>query len=158
MYYENKSDWTLGKNKPNSNPIKPNCLKAKMDVTLYVTKDYRKNDIFAVPENKPKANPIQTQTKPVLSAVEKFLSLCTASVTIIRKSVIRQFKRGRLGMFKFRLRLSMLVSMLALETRSSCVQLPVSIPASIPTNKLLELVRSKFGDKLACQRNSLRKR
>jgi hypothetical protein len=72
-------------------------------------------------------------------AVEKFLSLCPASVTIIRKSVIRQFKRGRLGMFKFRLRLSMLVSMLALETRSSCVQLPVSIPASILTNKLLKL-------------------
>jgi len=22
--YENKSDWTLGQNKPNSNPIKPN--------------------------------------------------------------------------------------------------------------------------------------
>ena len=72
-------------------------------------------------------------------AVEKFLSLCPASVTIIRKSVIRQLKRGRLGMFKFRLRLSMLVSMLALETRSSCVQLPVSIPASILTNKLLKL-------------------
>ena len=29
-------------------------------------------------------------------AVEKFLSLCPESVTIIRKSVIRQFKRSRL--------------------------------------------------------------
>ncbi len=47
-------------------------------------------------KNKPKTNPIQTQSKPVLSAVEKFLSLCPESVTIIRKSVIRQFKRGRL--------------------------------------------------------------
>ncbi len=48
-------------------------------------------------KNKPKTNPIQTQSKPVLSAVEKFLSLCPESATIIRKSVIRQFKRGRLG-------------------------------------------------------------
>jgi hypothetical protein len=29
MDYENKSDWTLGENKPNSKPIKPNCLKGK---------------------------------------------------------------------------------------------------------------------------------
>ena len=28
--YENISDWTLGENKPNSNPIKPNSRKAKM--------------------------------------------------------------------------------------------------------------------------------
>jgi len=27
--YENISDWTLGENKPNSNPIKPNCRKGK---------------------------------------------------------------------------------------------------------------------------------
>ena len=25
--YENKRDWTIGQNKPNSNPIKPNCRK-----------------------------------------------------------------------------------------------------------------------------------
>ena len=40
-------------------------------------------------KNKPKTNPI-------LSAVEKFLSLCPESATIIRKSVIRQVKRARL--------------------------------------------------------------
>ncbi len=27
--YENKSNWTIGENKPNSNPIKPNCRKGK---------------------------------------------------------------------------------------------------------------------------------
>jgi len=27
--YENKSNWTLGENKPNSNPIKPNFPKGK---------------------------------------------------------------------------------------------------------------------------------
>jgi len=28
-YYENKSNWTLSENKPNSNPIKPNLLDGK---------------------------------------------------------------------------------------------------------------------------------
>ena len=35
------------KNKPNSNPIKPNLRKAKMNVNLTLTKDYRKNDCLA---------------------------------------------------------------------------------------------------------------
>ncbi|MFB0552050.1 MAG: hypothetical protein ACETWQ_01945 [Phycisphaerae bacterium] len=51
--YENKSNWTLGQNKPNSNPIKPNFLKAKMNVNSLITKDYRKNDDFVVRINKP---------------------------------------------------------------------------------------------------------
>jgi len=51
--YENKSNWTLGQNKPNSNPIKPNLRKAKMNVNSLVPKDYRKNDDFAVRINKP---------------------------------------------------------------------------------------------------------
>ncbi len=50
--YENISDWTLGQNKPNSNPIKPNSQKAKMNVNLTLTKDYRKKDDFAVRKNK----------------------------------------------------------------------------------------------------------
>jgi hypothetical protein len=29
MAYENKHNWTLGQNKPNSNPNKPNCRKGK---------------------------------------------------------------------------------------------------------------------------------
>ncbi len=51
--YENKCDWTLGENKPNSNPIKPNLKKAKMNVNLYVIEDYRKKDDFIVRINKP---------------------------------------------------------------------------------------------------------
>ena len=65
--YENKSNWTLGQNKPNSNPIrqacvvcegvagliKPNSRKAKMNINLTLTKDYRKNDDFSVRINKP---------------------------------------------------------------------------------------------------------
>jgi len=53
MDYKNKSNWTLGENKPNSNPIKPNFQKAKMNVNLTLTKDYRKKDYFVVRINKP---------------------------------------------------------------------------------------------------------
>jgi len=65
MDYENISDWTLGENKPNSNPIKPNFRKAQMNINSLITKDYRKNEAFAVPKNKPNSNPIQTQSKPI---------------------------------------------------------------------------------------------
>ncbi len=51
--YGNKSNWTLGESKPNSNPIKPNLQKAKMNVNLTLTKDYRKKDDFVVRINKP---------------------------------------------------------------------------------------------------------
>jgi len=51
--YENIANWTLGENKPNSNPNKPNFKKAKMNVNLYVIEDYRKKDDFLVRINKP---------------------------------------------------------------------------------------------------------
>ncbi len=51
--YENIANWTLGENKPNSNPIKPNCQKAKMNINSLITKDYRKKDDFVVRKNKP---------------------------------------------------------------------------------------------------------
>ncbi|MFB0553076.1 MAG: hypothetical protein ACETWQ_07150 [Phycisphaerae bacterium] len=63
MAYENKYNWTLGENKPNSNPIKPNLQKAKMNVNLTLTKDYRKKDDFAFRKNKPNSNPISVKTK-----------------------------------------------------------------------------------------------
>ncbi len=44
--YENKRNWTIGQSKPNSNPIKPNCRKGKIDAKCVFTKDYRKNDDF----------------------------------------------------------------------------------------------------------------
>jgi len=58
MAYENKSNWTLGENKPNSNPIKANFRKAKMNVNSLLTKDYKINDAFAVQKNKPNSKPI----------------------------------------------------------------------------------------------------
>ena len=57
MAYEYKRDWTLGENKPNSNPIKPNLQDTQMSVNSILTKDYERNDTFAVPENKANSNP-----------------------------------------------------------------------------------------------------
>ncbi len=51
--YKNETAFRRGKNKPNSNPIKPNFQKAKMNVNLTITKDYRKKDDFVVRINKP---------------------------------------------------------------------------------------------------------
>jgi hypothetical protein len=61
--YENKSNWTIGQNKPNSNPIKPNFKKAQMNVNSLITKDYRKKDDFTVRINKPNSNPISKMPK-----------------------------------------------------------------------------------------------
>jgi len=63
MAYENKSDWTIGQNKPNSNPIKPNLRKAQMNVNSLIIKGYRKKDDFAVRKNKPNSNPISSKAK-----------------------------------------------------------------------------------------------
>ncbi len=51
--YEKLDTWLSGKNKANSNPIKPNFQKAKMNVNLTLTRDYRKKDDFIVRINKP---------------------------------------------------------------------------------------------------------
>jgi len=55
----------LGEKQTQSNPIqsqfKPNLKKAEMKLTSLKTKDYEKNDIFSVPQNKANSNPIQTQ-------------------------------------------------------------------------------------------------
>jgi hypothetical protein len=51
------------KNKPNSNPIKPNFKKAKMNISLTLTKDYRKKDDFSVRINKPNFRNGQNERK-----------------------------------------------------------------------------------------------
>ena len=38
---------------------KPNLLDVQMNVNSILTKDYERNDIFAVPENKANSNPIK---------------------------------------------------------------------------------------------------
>jgi len=67
--YENKSNWTLGENKPNSNPIKANFRRARMIVNSLITKDYRKNDDFAVQKK-------QTQSKPIFGKRFDCVSKC----------------------------------------------------------------------------------
>ncbi len=61
--YGNKSNWTLGENKPNSNPIKANLKRGEMNVNSFITKDYRKKDDFTVRINKPNSNPISATPK-----------------------------------------------------------------------------------------------
>ena len=61
--YENKTNWKVRKNEPNTNPIKANFRKAKMNVNSFITKDYRKKDDFAVQKNKPNSNPISKAKK-----------------------------------------------------------------------------------------------
>ncbi len=63
--YENKRNWTLGQNKPNSNPIKPNFQKAKMNVNSLITKDYRKKDDFTVRINKPNYRNAKNERKHI---------------------------------------------------------------------------------------------
>ncbi len=46
-----------------TNPNKANSQKAKMNVNSLITKDYRKNDDFAVPKNKPNTNPIPRKAR-----------------------------------------------------------------------------------------------
>ena len=57
-YYENKSNWTPGENKPNSNPIKANFRKAKMNANLCGKKDYEKRPCLGLRKNKAKTKPI----------------------------------------------------------------------------------------------------
>ncbi len=61
--YENKSNWTIGQNKANSNPIKANLRKAKMNVNLSVIEDYSKNDDFVVRINKPNLQNAKNERK-----------------------------------------------------------------------------------------------
>jgi len=51
--YQNFIPLAVGKNKPNSNPIKANLPKCKIDAKCVFTKDYRKKDDFAARKNKP---------------------------------------------------------------------------------------------------------
>jgi hypothetical protein len=57
--YENIANWTLSENKPNSNPIKPNCRKGKIDAKFVFTKDYKKN----AAKDYEKTNPISSKAK-----------------------------------------------------------------------------------------------
>ncbi len=98
--YENKSNWTLGENKPNSNPIKPNFQKAQMNVNSLITKDYRKNDAFAVRKNKPNSKPISSKAKMNANAfLQKDYENETAFRPQKNKPNQSQFQTGHLGRY-----------------------------------------------------------
>jgi len=61
--YENFTPLAGYKNKPNSNPNKPNFQKAKMNINLYFIEHYRKNDDFTVRINKPNFRNGQNERK-----------------------------------------------------------------------------------------------
>jgi len=61
MAYKNFIPLDGYKNKPNSNPNKPNLKRAKMNVNSLITKDYRKNDDFLVRINKPNSRKTQNE-------------------------------------------------------------------------------------------------
>ncbi len=68
MDYENKWQRRVRKNKPNSNPNKPNLRRARMNINSIITKDYRKKDDFVVRINKPNSNPISATPKMNVNA------------------------------------------------------------------------------------------
>jgi len=49
--YENKSNWTLGENKPNSNPI---CRRVKLMQSVYLQRNMKKNADRSYEKTKPK--------------------------------------------------------------------------------------------------------
>ena len=71
MAYENKSNWTLGENKPNSNPNKANSLAVskmpKMNITSATTVNYinelRTTNYELIMKNKANSNPISVKAK-----------------------------------------------------------------------------------------------
>ncbi len=63
--YRKKDDFAVQKNKPNSNPIKPNLPDDQMNVTIYITKEYENKSNWTLRENKANTKPIQSQTKPI---------------------------------------------------------------------------------------------
>jgi len=66
VVYENKSNWKLGENKPNTNPIKPNFRKAKMNIALYPETNYERKGLYGCRKNKAK----QTQFQKPLGSSE----------------------------------------------------------------------------------------
>jgi len=88
MDYENKHNWTLGQNKPNSNPI---SVKPKMNVNLYVIEDYENETAFRPQKNKPNQSQFQRQknapaplrSRYVEQEIFEKLLICTCFYSII---------------------------------------------------------------------------
>ena len=80
--YENISNWTLGQNKPNSNPILSavgGFQEPKMNATLFVTKDCENKTALRPQKNKAKTNPILSAVGGFRKAKMNLKSLATKS-------------------------------------------------------------------------------
>ena len=66
-------------NKPNTNPIKPNLLNTQMNVNKVLTKDYENERLHRHGKNKPKTNPIKARlfglSSPAVHKENDFLVL-----------------------------------------------------------------------------------
>jgi hypothetical protein len=58
MRYAEMDNWLFRQNKPNSNPIKPNSRKAKINAKHICTESYDDKTILWLCENKANSNPI----------------------------------------------------------------------------------------------------
>jgi len=77
MNYEQRTMNDANKNKPNTNPIKPNFRKAKMNLNSYLTKDYENKSNWTFGENKPK----QSQF-PIILVSLNWLCIISFSVMV----------------------------------------------------------------------------
>ncbi len=86
--YENKSNWTLGQNKPNSNPI---AERVKLMQSVYLQRIMKKNAAKGYEKTKPK----QTQTNPISNGplffwfVMPFVSILWLKISLCRRNTSR---------------------------------------------------------------------
>ncbi len=66
---------------------KPNFRKAQMNVNSFITKDYRKNDAFAVQKNKPNSNPNKPNLKRAKMDVNIYYIEVYENILCIRQSM-----------------------------------------------------------------------
>jgi hypothetical protein len=81
---QKKDDFAVQKNKPNSNPI---SSKAKMNVNLYVIKDYENKPRLRAPGKQTQSNPISKQLQSFESAkMAQQINVLKHQNTILEKS------------------------------------------------------------------------
>ena len=66
--YENETPFKVRKNKPNTNPIKPNFPRAKMFLNFYSKKHYENEPRLRTPRNKPNQSQFQMRQPNRLAA------------------------------------------------------------------------------------------
>jgi len=66
-----------------TNPIKPNFRNAEMNVNLFISKDYRKIDDFAVQKNKPNQSQFSTPKLRPFASVKKHAKKSKKCLTLI---------------------------------------------------------------------------